>query len=133
MVVDTCFCIDIIRERKAGVQGPGLKKLNSLKNHQLYISLFSVCELRAGAELTKKAKVELGKIELLLDYINIVYPDVSFSVLYGEAEASLRRNGTPIPVMDLLIGISAKSLGMPLVTKDEKHFCLIPGLAVETY
>ena len=35
--------------------------------------------------------------------------------------------------MDLLIGLTAKLHGLPLLTADEKHFRRIPGLIVETY
>jgi predicted nucleic acid-binding protein len=35
--------------------------------------------------------------------------------------------------MDLLIAISAKAAGLPLLTRDLKHFDRIPSLVVETY
>ena len=76
---------------------------------------------------------EFRKVEALLGYLTVVYPDVSFSVMYGVTEAQLRMVGKRIPVMDLLIGVTAKSYGMPLLTKDVGHFSAIPGLVVESY
>lgn len=133
IVVDTCFCIDIMRERKKKITGPAIQKLRDMENAEIFISLFALCELRAGAELSNQPKNELERIEKMLQYITVLYPDVSFPVLYGEAEAALRKNGTPVPVMDLLIGITAKTVGMPLLTNDTRHYGLIPGLVVETY
>lgn len=133
MVADTCFCIDLMRERKKGVTGPALTKLIDLGDAELYISMFTLCELRAGAELSSRPKKELERIEKMLDYVSVIYPDTAFPVFYGEAEAFLRARGNPIPVMDLLIGVTAKASGMPLLTKDIKHYEMIPGLVVESY
>ena len=133
MFLDTCFLIDLFRERKSGQQGPAQIKLTALGEISLYISLFSLCELRAGAELSRNPKNELRKIELMLDYVTPVFPDSAFPVIYGETEAYLRKKGTPVPVMDLLIGCTTKTHGMPLLTRDTEHFDKIPGLVVETY
>jgi predicted nucleic acid-binding protein len=54
------------------------------------------------------------KCSLFSELVEIVMPDRAFAVAYGEAEASLRRQGTPIPTMDLLIGVMAKGYGLPL-------------------
>lgn len=133
MFIDTYFCIDIIREKAKGIIGPGIDKLKSLADTQLYASLFSACELRAGAMMSQNPDKELKKVETLLEYLTVVYPDISFPVIYGETEAQLRKSGIKMPVMDLLIGVTAKSFGMPLLTKDIIQFKNIPGLVVESY
>jgi len=133
MFIDTCFCIDVIREKVRGQAGPGLNKLKSLGDTELYISLFSACELRAGAMMSQNSGEELKKVEALLEFLTLVFPDVSFPVIYGETEAQLRKQGRRVPVMDLLIGVTAKTFGMPLLTKDVNHFSSIPGLVVESY
>ena len=70
---------------------------------------------------------------LLAERLTVVVPDATFPVAYGELEAHLRRHGTPIPTMDLLIGTTARTFGLPLLTRDADHYGLIPGLVVETY
>lgn len=107
MILDTCFLIDIMHERKRNETGPAIRKLSAFENAEIYTSVFTLCELRAGAEMSSDTK--------------------------SEAEGYLRKNGTPIPVMDLLIGITAKGVGMPLISKDTRHYDLIPGLVVESY
>jgi predicted nucleic acid-binding protein len=131
--LDTSFCIDIMRERKQARKGPASRKLESLGETPLYISLFVACELQAGARLSGNPEAELRKVELFSELVEIVLPDRSFAVAYGEAEALLRRNGLTIPTMDLLIGLTAKQHGLPLLTADDVHFRRIRGLVVETY
>ena len=133
MVLETSFCVDLFRERNRGEAGLASKKLEEMGGMILYLSMFSLCELRAGAELSSNAQFELRKVEYLLEYVSLIYPDTAFPIIYGETEALLRRNGTPIPLMDLLIGCTAKLAGMPLLTRDINHFERIPGLVVETY
>jgi tRNA(fMet)-specific endonuclease VapC len=76
---------------------------------------------------------ELRKVGLLSEHVELAFPDRSFAVAYGQAETCLRRRGHPVPTMDLLIGVQAKSYGMPLLAGRDRHFSRIPGLIVETY
>jgi len=69
----------------------------------------------------------------LTQRVTVVYPDAALPAAHGQIGAHLRKSGTPIPVMDLLIGAMAKLKGQPLVARHKEHFALIPGLMVETY
>jgi len=133
MFLDTSFCIDVMRERKRGKKGPATRKLELLGETPLYISLFVACELQAGARMSDNPQEELRKVELFCEIVEMIRPNRSFAVAYGEAEAFLRLSGNPIATMDLLIGLTAKQYGLPLLTGDEDHFRRIPGLVVETY
>jgi tRNA(fMet)-specific endonuclease VapC len=133
MFLDTTFCIDLMRERRRRIEGPATTKLRSLAQFPIYLSVFAACELHAGARMIKKPASELRRLQMFLELLEIVLPEPSFPVAYGEAEAQLRKKGRPIPTMDLLIGITAKVHGMPLLTRDSHHFGKIPGLVVETY
>ena len=133
MFLDTSFCIDVMRERRRGKKGPASRKLESLGETPLYMSLFVACELQAGARMSDNPHVELRKVQMFCEIVEMVRPDRSFAVAYGEAETFLRRNGSSIPTMDLLIGLTAKQYGLPLLTADDGHFRRIPGLVVETY
>ena len=78
-------------------------------------------------------RTELGKVGRLLEHCGLVTPDRAFASVYGEMECAIRRSGTPIPTMDLLIGCLAKQYGMPLLTRDTGHYERMAGLQVETY
>ena len=133
MFLDTTFCVDLMREQRRGVPGPASAKLGQLGAAPLSLPIFVLCELQAGARLSKNPQHELRRIEWLAEMTEVVLPQRGFEVAYGEAEAGLRRQGVPIGTMDLLIGITAKSMGMPLLTRDAEHFRRIPGLVVESY
>jgi tRNA(fMet)-specific endonuclease VapC len=133
MFLDTSFCIDLMRERHRGEEGPALRKLASLGQTPLYLSLFVLCELNAGARLSSRPEEEIRKVQRLSELVEVVLPDRAFAVAYGETEAFLRGRGMIIPTMDLLIGIAAKVYGLPVVTRDAVHFAKIPGLVVEQY
>lgn len=132
MFVDTTFCIDLLREGRRG-HGPATAALERLGDTLLFASVFVICELQAGARLSAQPQRELRRVERLAEHLTVVYPDASFPVAYAELEVALRCNGTPIPTMDLLIGASARILGMPILTRDTTHYRLIPDLVVESY
>jgi predicted nucleic acid-binding protein len=132
--LDTSVCVDLLREQARGrTDGPATRKLRGLGSTPLYLSLFVACELHAGARLASHPAAEIRNVERFMELAEIVLPDRTFAVAYGESEAALRRKGTPIPVMDLMIGTLAKIHGMPLLVRKEQHFKLIPGLVVEEY
>ena len=133
MFLDTSYCIDLMRERMRGENGPATRKLEELADIALYMSLFVACELQAGACMATRPAEELRKIGRLMEHVELVFPDRSFAVAYGEAEAALRLKGNPIPTMDLMIGVQAKSFGMPLLAGRDNQFRRIQGLVVENY
>ena len=48
----------------------------------------------------------------------------------GRIDAEQRMRGVVVPFADLLIGATALSLGFSVLTANERHFRLIPGLDV---
>lgn len=133
MFVDTSYCVDLMREQNRSECGPATLKLQSLGSIPIMASVFVICELQAGARMSAHPKRELQRVEILADNLRIVYPDTSFPVAYGETEALLRKQGYPIPTMDLLIGVTARIHGLVLLTRDSSHYKLIPDLVVESY
>jgi tRNA(fMet)-specific endonuclease VapC len=133
MFIDTSFCIDLMREHAREENGPAVRKLQELRDLPLYMSLFVACELHAGVRMASRSGDELRKVERLMDLVELVLPDRTLAVAYGEAEAAVRRKGRPVPSMDLLIGTMAKMHGMPLLAGRDNHFRDIPGLVVESY
>ena len=133
MFLDTSFCIDLMRERSRGQRGPAVRKLEACATLQLYASVFVICELEAGARMASQPQREIARVQRFAELVGVEYPGPTFAVAYGETEARLRKDGTPIPTMDLLIGVLALTHGAPLITRDVGHFARIHGLTVETY
>ncbi len=133
VLVDTSFCIDLMNEHTSGLMGSAMLKLKELGDTELMVSVFTLCELAAGAEMSRHTAEEMRKVEALGEMLSVVYPDGEFAFRYGRIAAHLRRNGTPIPLMDLWIGVTALRSEVPLLTDDAVHFSRIPGLANITY
>ncbi len=133
MVLDTSVCVDLLRETRKGEEGPARSAIRRLGDTPLFLSYFTLCELHTGVELSSAPDRERKAVQALVSRLTVLHPDESLPVMYGEAAAELLRTGVPIPVMDLLIGITAKSRGLPILTRDRDHFARIPGLTVESY
>ena len=58
MLLDTCFLIDIMRESKKDIEGSAIKKLQSIEDLILNVSLFTVCELMGGVEKSSNPQRE---------------------------------------------------------------------------
>jgi len=133
MILDTSVCADLLREQAAGSDGPATRRLAALGEARVRLSVFTLCELEAGAASSAGPRRERERVRLLAARRSVVCPDERYARLYGEAKSALKKAGTPVPVMDLLIGVSALQAGEPLLTRDPEHFSKIPGLAVESY
>jgi tRNA(fMet)-specific endonuclease VapC len=133
MLLDTSFLVDLLREGNKNEPGPATRRLEALEDAEFLIPVFVLCELRTGAELSRSPRRELAQVNRLVEAHPVVYPDSSFPALFGEAAALLIRNGTPVPVMDLMIGVVAKRFGAAVLTRDVEHFQKIPGVTVLDY
>lgn len=130
--LDTSFIIDLLREEKRKTRGPAHQKLEQLDVTPVRLSVFVVCELQAGISLAASKK-EQEQIQLLCEQCEVVYPDERLAPIYGNILAHLQRQGTPIGVMDLLIGSQALAWDEPLVSRNLKDFQKIPNLQLESY
>ena len=131
--LDTSFLVDLLREAAKGSKGPAHDGLENLIDEELWVSVHVVCELAAGAELSRNPEVERAKIDTLLGGVQIAYPDERFAPTYGRLLAWLQRRGDIIATMDLLIATSAVVDSAPIVTRNTKHFSRVPGLTVIDY
>lgn len=129
MFVDTSFVIDLMRERRRGRIGEATRTLHAHRAVKLRMPVFVRCELEAGARRSQDPRRELDRVARLTDFMEPVLPGPEFAARYGEVEWDLRRRGTMIPTMDLLIGVLCVCAGEPILTRDA-HFRRIPALSV---
>jgi predicted nucleic acid-binding protein len=132
--LDSSFLIDLLRETAKERPGPAFDLIESFDESEvLCVSVHVVCELRAGAELARKALAEHEEVDRLLSGLLVAYPDDRFPMTYGRLLAATQRAGRSVAAMDLLIGAAALLDDAPLVTRNVKDFSRIPGLRVLTY
>lgn len=63
-------------------------------------------------------------------HLPVVAPDPGFAETFAPVAAGLRRQGTPIATMDLLIACMALGARAALLTANRDHFDRIAGLRV---
>ena len=132
--VDTSFLVDLKREIARERPGPAFEVMESLDaNTVLGVSVFVVCDLRAGAELFTQPGREHVALDELLDGFVVTYPEERFAKTYARQFATLARTKKPVEAFDLLIACAALLDDAPLVTKNVKDFSRVPGLRVIGY
>jgi predicted nucleic acid-binding protein len=132
--LDSSFLIDLLRETVRERPGPAWDLIESFDQEEvLAVSVHVVCELRAGAELARKALVEHEEVDRLLSGLLVAYPDDRFPPMYGRLLAATQRAGRAVASMDLLIATASVIDDAALVTRNVKDFSRIPGLRVLEY
>lgn len=132
--LDSCLLIDLYREAAQERAGPAFEALEALDDDEtLAVSVHVLCELRAGAELARKALKEHEALDRLVSGLIVAYPDARFAQTYGRLLAAVQQTGRSVAQMDLLIATSALVDDATLLTKDLKDFSRVPGLRVMGY
>ena len=132
--LDSSFLIDLLRETANERPGPAFDLIESFdENDLLGVSVHVVCELRAGAELSRQTLREHESLDQLLSGLLVAYPDDRFAPAYARLLAATTRAGRPVAAMDLLIATAATLGDAPLVTRNVKDFSRVPGLRVLKY
>jgi predicted nucleic acid-binding protein len=132
--LDSSFLIDLLRETARGRPGPALDLIESLDpNELLAVSVHVVCELRAGAELSRHAVREHEALDELLSGLLVAYPDDRFAPAYARLVAATSPPRKPVAAFALLIATAAALDNAPLVTRNVKDFSRIPGVRLLQY
>lgn len=126
--LDTSFVIDLLRESASGQPGPASAFLASAPETAFGVSVFVVCELLAGAELSRHPERERQRVRDFCDALAVEYPDDRFAARYAELLAAMQRSRQRVATMDLLIATMAVMAGAPLVTRNTRDFSRVPGL-----
>jgi tRNA(fMet)-specific endonuclease VapC len=96
------------------------------------VSSLTVAELKYGADLRRSRRLH-RLIDGFVDAIEVPGFDRGAADRFGALGALLARRGVPIGALDTLIAAHASSLGLTLVTRNEKHFARVPGLRIENW
>ncbi|MDD7185568.1 MAG: type II toxin-antitoxin system VapC family toxin [Oscillospiraceae bacterium] len=110
--------------------------IEKIKNNFQYgvaISSITLAELEFGVQAS--ANVEKNTIALykFLSIVEILDFDSSAAIEYGKIRADLKRKGTPIGNMDMLIAAHAKSENLIVVTHNTREFERVEGLKLEDW
>ncbi|ANS77952.1 hypothetical protein SGUI_0556 [Serinicoccus hydrothermalis] len=125
--------MDALRESRRDQEGPARAWLADHDDEALALSVFVMAEMLVGAERHADPARERARVERACGDLPMVLPDARLAGTYATVHAGLASLGTPVAVMDLLIGCTALNAQAPLLTANPSHFAKIPALRVLTY
>jgi tRNA(fMet)-specific endonuclease VapC len=128
-MLDTNTCIAIIKRRPDTVQA----RLIALSIDAVGISGIVAAELWYGVAFSQKKKQNETALKDFLDYVTELDWPFEAGEVYGRIRSDLKRKGTPIGAMDLLIASHALFLDAILVTDNESEFQRVSDLRIENW
>ena len=103
---------------------------------EIVLSAISVVELEHGIYRAQSPQ-QAAKRSSYLEAVFAAIPAEPFTREIGhivaQVDAEARKGGLVIPFADLLIGGTALHFGYGLVTRNERHFRMIPNLPVHSF
>ncbi|WP_404290603.1 type II toxin-antitoxin system VapC family toxin [Microvirga sp. RSM25] len=127
--LDTNICLSIRRERPQVV----LDRFKVLALGSTAISVITYGELAYGVQKSPDPRQAMLILEELTTLIPVVPMAADLAKTYGVIRADLAARGELIGNNDLWIAAHAKSLGLILVTNNEREFQRVDGLTIENW
>lgn len=113
-------------------QGGVAERLAAERPSTVCISAISVAELRYG--VGRRGSRRLAHlVDDLTSGLSVMSFGAEEALAFGRLAALLEGRGTPIGQLDTLIAAHAMTLGLTLVTRNEKHFGRVPGLKTTSW
>lgn len=128
-MLDTNICIYAIKQAPPNVY----KMLDEKLECGICISSITLAELEHGVSNSAYPAKNEEAIIKFTSNIPVIPFDTPAAMEYGRICAYLRRRGTPIGTMDMLISAHALALGVTLVTNNVREFERVPGLIIENW
>jgi tRNA(fMet)-specific endonuclease VapC len=128
-LLDTNICIYIRRERPADV----LAKFQLLAPGSTAISVITYGELAYGVRKSGNPEQAWRVMEQLMSVIPPLPMTAEAAKIYGDIREDLSRSGEIIGNNDLWIAAHAVSLGLTLVTNNEREFSRVKNLRIENW
>lgn len=126
-LLDTNICIFYLQGKYNVVA-----QLERVGRANCYISEITVAELLYGAACSSQPRKHSEQVKLFIAQFEVL-PIFNALPFYAETKAYLRKNGQLIDDFDILIGATAVSANLILITENVKHLNRIPKLEIENW
>lgn len=107
-------------------------KFDQTRPDDCFISEITLAELKFGVEKSEKPDKNRKALNDFLTGVQIL-PIFHSLDLYATEKARLQRAGTSVDDFDLLIGVTAVTHGLTMVTNNTKHFKRITGIELDDW
>jgi tRNA(fMet)-specific endonuclease VapC len=126
-LLDTDIVVFLFRNQKGIAE-----RLSSIDPQFIYVSEVTVAELEYGNCCSGRYDENRVVLDNFLAAINVI-PFSEAIMLYAKERYRLRSVGLPIQDFDLLIGCTAVTKNLVMVTNNENHFSHIDGILIENW
>lgn len=110
-----------------------LERFNREEPRNLFVSAITLAELRYGAARSQRREANQAKLDRVAQALNLAPFEKEAAAEYGTVRSELENAGTPVGPLDTLIAAHALSLGLTLVTSNEREFSRVRRLRVENW
>ena len=128
-MLDTNTCIHIVKDRSE----PVCRTLSRIAVGEVAISSIVAAELWYGVAYSGKKRQNEAALRDFLEYLGVMPWPSEAGPIYGRIRAELKKRGSPIGAMDLLIAAHAVHLNAVLVAGNTKEFQRVPDLKIENW
>ena len=122
-MLDTNICIYLIKKKPMAL----IDRFQGIFPGEIAISSVTVVEMMYGVAKSLHQEQNSSALESFLAPLELVDFDFKAAQHYGVIRAYLEKMGTPIGAYDLMIAAHALSLGLVLITNNEREFQRIPN------
>lgn len=127
-LLDTDTCVFWLRGK------PSVREhLEAVGPEAAAVSIVTLAELRYGAECSDRVAGNHSAIDDFIAPLSILDVDSETARAFGEIKAELRRSGSLVEDLDLLIAATVHTHDLILVTNNRDHFSRVPGLRLENW
>ena len=127
-LLDTNIISDVIRNPR----GACARRIRQVGTAQVCTSIIVAAELRYGVA-KHQTPMLAARIAEMLENLTVLSFEPPADAAYALLRVGLERTGTLIGPNDLLIAAQSLSLGLVLVTDNEREFSRVTGLAIENW
>ena len=124
-LVDTDWVIDYLHRADRTV-----RRLEELLPGGVGLSVVSLAELYEGLARSRNPDADADALRLFLEAVDVVPLDDAACRVFGAERARLREEGNLIGDMDILIGATAVSNNLTLLSNNTRHFERMQGLRI---
>ena len=128
-LLDTNICAYFISQRYPSVT----QTLRDKDPRTIFISSIVAGELAYGVAHSTRVESNRVNLDLFLSNMQVLAWDDQAIWQFGFQKSRLRKLGTPISEIDLLLGCQALALDYVFVTNNTKEFERIEGLKLENW
>jgi tRNA(fMet)-specific endonuclease VapC len=108
------------------------KKIEKAETENCFVSEITIAELKFGAENSENQEKNRRTVDEFVSKFTII-PIFNSLDIYAKEKARLRKKGLPLDDFDLLIGATAISNNLTLVTRNISDFERLKGIEIENW